>query len=103
MTSNKTNLYNDLFTEYKILHSNKSAQVAQQEFIAIWNDAKSRYNTKKELHEFATNLLKDYRQQRKLKQDRNITNFFAKKSKLPQVSFCFCMNRIFNNYAILFS
>lgn len=86
MESNLGTYYKDLFEEYKILNNSKPKQKAQEEFIAMWNEAKVKYTTKQAMLGFASNLLKDYRQKRKLREAKNITYFFSTKSKLPQVS-----------------
>lgn len=99
---NLATLYKDLFDEYKILNKTKPPQKAQQEFVAMWNKAKLQHTTRQDMLDFASNLLKEYRQQRKLRQAESITYYFSTKSSSQQVSAKIMYNNSYHIYCIIF-
>lgn len=80
MASEIGSLYNELFKQYKILHSETTGQKAQCDFNAIWSEAKAKHPAKEDLTKFARSLLANYRQKNSSKKASNILSYFVGRS-----------------------
>lgn len=96
MSSELGSLYSELFEQFRLLNEKKTGSKAQQEFNAIWGEAKAKCSSKDELAKFAKKLLAEYRQKNSARKSSNILYYYTAANK--QVSNKNCRNN--NKYLI---